>query len=60
VKVVARAALVLGLGTMALLIVREGPQPILVLLSRVGWVGLLLAAWQWMEARTRRLNRASP
>jgi putative membrane protein len=41
-RVVIRVALILGLGVMILLIAREGVQAILSLLSRAGWVLLLL------------------
>jgi putative membrane protein len=41
-KVVIRVALILGLGVMIVLITREGVQAILSLLSRAGWVLLLL------------------
>jgi putative membrane protein len=42
VKIAIRAALILGLGVMILLIAREGVQAILSLLSRAGWVLFLL------------------
>jgi putative membrane protein len=41
-KVVIRVALILGLGVMIVLVTREGVQAILSLLSRAGWVLLLL------------------